>query len=168
MSFEDTYTGLDNIWYEFSSDGKGNVELWANADGYEHLARYFLKLARGRKQSGYHSHHAREFGGEHDYEAELTIGIADAPQEHTTSAASKPIHSRAMLSSAERTTTQPGYVNRNRQTVVRATGLPGNDHLQRIYVLKCGDCGAEYGANGSDIFQRKCPSCQGGADGLPC
>ena len=65
-------------------------------------------------------------------------------------------------------TTEPGYVNRNGQRVVRATGLPGNDHLQRIYVLRCGQdvCGNEYGANGSDIFQRRCPSCQGGAPGL--
>lgn len=34
-------------------------------------------------------------------------------------------------------TTTPGYVNRNRQAVVRDTGLPGNDHLQRIHVLRC-------------------------------
>lgn len=65
-------------------------------------------------------------------------------------------------------TTRPGYVNRNRQTVIRPTGLPGNDHMQYIYVLRCGnpECGHEYGANGSDIFQRKCPRCQGGAPGL--
>ena len=63
-------------------------------------------------------------------------------------------------------TTEPGYVNRNRQKVVRETGLPGNDYLQRIYVLQCGDCKAEYGANGSDVFQRLCPTCQGGAPGL--
>ena len=60
----------------------------------------------------------------------------------------------------------PGYSNRNRQTVVRATDLPGNDHLQRIYVLRCGACEREYGANGSDIHLRKCPACQGGAPGL--
>ena len=59
-------------------------------------------------------------------------------------------------------TTQVGYVNRNGQTVVRATGLPGNDHMQYTYVLKCGSCDTEYGANGSDIFQRRCPPCQGG------
>ena len=64
-------------------------------------------------------------------------------------------------------TTQPGYVNRNGQSVVRATGLPGNDHCQSIYVLRCGTCSLEYGANGSDIFQRLCPECQGGAKGLP-
>jgi hypothetical protein len=63
-------------------------------------------------------------------------------------------------------TTRPGYQNRNGQVVIRATGLPGTDHVQSIYVLRCGSCGAEYGANGSDIFQRRCPSCQGGAKGL--
>ena len=64
-------------------------------------------------------------------------------------------------------TTEPGYVNRNGQRVVRETGLPGTDHLQFVYVLRCRACGAEYGANGSDIYQRRCPSCQDGASGLP-
>jgi hypothetical protein len=68
---------------------------------------------------------------------------------------------------SESNTTSPGYTNRNRQRVIRATGLPGTDHLQKIYVLHCGDCGTEYGANGSDIFLRLCPSCQGGKPGLP-
>lgn len=63
-------------------------------------------------------------------------------------------------------TTRAGYINRNDQTVLRATGLPGTDHGQSIYVLRCGNCSYEYGANGSDIFQRKCPKCQDGADGL--
>jgi hypothetical protein len=63
-------------------------------------------------------------------------------------------------------TTIPGFVNRNGQEVVRATGLPGNDHLQVIYVMRCRKCTLEYGANGSDIFQRRCPGCQDGADGL--
>ncbi|CAB4711976.1 MAG: hypothetical protein F2663_10180 [Actinobacteria bacterium] len=64
-------------------------------------------------------------------------------------------------------TTREGYRNRNGQVNVRRTNIPGNDHLQVVYVLKCGRCGAEYGANGSDIFQRKCPRCQGGMPGLP-
>ena len=29
---------------------------------------------------------------------------------------------------------------------------------------KCQKCGHEYHANGSDIFQKKCPNCQGGID----
>jgi hypothetical protein len=63
-------------------------------------------------------------------------------------------------------TVQIGYENRNGQTVVAATGLPGTDHGQSVYVLRCRRCGAEYGCNGSDNFQRKCPRCQGGAPGL--
>jgi hypothetical protein len=51
-----------------------------------------------------------------------------------------------------RRTTEPGYTNRNGQTVVRPTNLPGTDHGQRVYVLRCGSCLREYGANGSDIF----------------
>jgi rRNA maturation endonuclease Nob1 len=65
------------------------------------------------------------------------------------------------------TTTKIGYVNRNRQRCTGHRGRPGNDHLQRAYKLECLDCGHAYGANGSDIFHRRCPSCQGGADGIP-
>lgn len=65
-----------------------------------------------------------------------------------------------------RGTTVPGYANRNRQTVLRATDVAGNDHGQKVYVLRCSPCGSEYGANGSDIWQRKCPACGGGAAGL--
>jgi hypothetical protein len=63
-------------------------------------------------------------------------------------------------------TTRLGYENRNRQVVVRLTGLPGTDYGQSIYVLRCRACSTEYGANGSDIFQRRCPRCQRGAPGL--
>jgi hypothetical protein len=67
----------------------------------------------------------------------------------------------------KRETTRPGYVNRNSQVVIRNTNLPGTDHGQTVYQLACVTCGHVYGANGSDIFERKCPNCQGGADGLP-
>ena len=63
-------------------------------------------------------------------------------------------------------TTRPGYTNRNNQTVLRGTRLPGNDHNQYVYVLRCGNCGHEYGSNGSDNWQRRCPACDGGAPGL--
>ena len=63
-------------------------------------------------------------------------------------------------------TTAPGYLNRNHQKVIRKTNTRGTDHGQWVYVLECTRCGIEYGANGSDIFQRKCPQCQGGAAGL--
>lgn len=69
----------------------------------------------------------------------------------------KPRHSKK--------TTEPGYVNRNQQVVLTRTEQRGSDHGQWVYMLRCLPCGNEYGANGSDIFQRKCPRCQGGAAG---
>lgn len=63
-------------------------------------------------------------------------------------------------------TTQLGYINRNRQEVVARIGLRGNDHNQLVYLLKCHACGATYGANGSDVFQRRCPACDEGRPGL--
>jgi hypothetical protein len=63
--------------------------------------------------------------------------------------------------------TKPGFTNANGQTVVRSTGLPGTDHGQSIYVVHCGVCEKDYGANGSDLWLRKCPYCQGGRPGLP-
>ena len=64
-------------------------------------------------------------------------------------------------------TTEPGFVNDNDQVVVHNTGLPGTDHNQFVYLLRCKHCDNEYGANGSDIWLRTCPNCQGGAPGLP-
>lgn len=63
-------------------------------------------------------------------------------------------------------TTQTGYTNKNRQRVIAPTGKQGTDFGQYVYVLRCGDCTFEYGANGSDIWQRKCPKCQRGKSGL--
>jgi hypothetical protein len=65
------------------------------------------------------------------------------------------------------TTTSPGFTNRNGQRVLRATDLRGTDHGQHVYVLHCVSCATEYGANGTDIFERLCPVCQGGRPGLP-
>jgi hypothetical protein len=62
-------------------------------------------------------------------------------------------------------TTDIGYRNRSQQIVQRATGVAGNDRNQLIYVMKCEPCGHEYASNGSDIWQRKCPRCQGGKPG---
>lgn len=61
--------------------------------------------------------------------------------------------------------TSPGFTNANGQTVVRATGMAGTDHGQSVYELRCDRCGQTYGANGSDIWLRKCPACQGGQAG---
>ena len=57
MDFDDTYQGLENIWYQVRVGDHGGVSILANPDGFEHLARIFLKLARTEKSAGYHSHH---------------------------------------------------------------------------------------------------------------
>jgi peptide methionine sulfoxide reductase MsrB len=63
-------------------------------------------------------------------------------------------------------TTTPGFVNPLAQEVIRNTDKAGTDHGQFVHELKCQHCGHHYGANGSDIFERKCPNCQGGRPGL--
>ena len=64
-------------------------------------------------------------------------------------------------------TTTPGFVNENLQEVLGPTGQPGTDHMQRVYALRCRKCSHVYGANGSDIWLRRCPACSGGAPGFP-
>jgi hypothetical protein len=70
------------------------------------------------------------------------------------------------MAKSDAPTTVVGYVNRNDQEVVRATDIPGTDHQQFVYELRCRACEHLYGANGSDIHQRKCPKCQDGRPGL--
>lgn len=62
-------------------------------------------------------------------------------------------------------TTRPSFIKRNNQKVLRKTHLPGNDQV--VYIIQCQLCGKCYSANGSDIFQRRCPACGGGREGLP-
>lgn len=92
------------------------------------------------------------------------LGVPWAPTKKAKPTA-KPTAKVGRVSSGGKTT-KAGYVNRNGQEVLRATDLPGNDHNQVVYVLRCGSCRHRYGANGSDIRQRKCPACGGGATGL--
>ncbi|HEY6970843.1 MAG TPA: hypothetical protein VJA94_16650 [Candidatus Angelobacter sp.] len=80
MDFTDTYAGLEDIWYKFDADADGSVTLLANADGFEHLARFFFKMARTGKYPGYHSHHDLEFGKPQS-SPELVIGFANRPTE---------------------------------------------------------------------------------------
>lgn len=65
-------------------------------------------------------------------------------------------------------TTQVGYVNRNNQRCAGHRGADGNDHGQFSYRMECLEVGCShvYGANGTDVFQRKCPRCQGGLPGI--
>ncbi|OGO81434.1 MAG: hypothetical protein A2Y21_07155 [Clostridiales bacterium GWC2_40_7] len=59
-------------------------------------------------------------------------------------------------------TTAVGYTNRNHQKNLGCTGKSGTDHMQCFYQMECLKCCHKYLANGSDIFQRKCPRGQGG------
>ncbi len=72
----------------------------------------------------------------------------------------------ARFRSGSTETTQIGYENRNRQRVHGTRRIAGNDHGQVSYKLECLECGHCYGANGTDIFQRMCPECQGGRPGI--
>jgi hypothetical protein len=106
------------------------------------------------------------FGGA-DAAREFQRTISSATTEPTNrNSAIKPRLNTKAQKTPRGASTQPGYVNRNNQAVERKTDLAGNDHLQKVYILKCGECGHRYGSNGSDNFQRKCPSCQGGSRGL--
>jgi Zn finger protein HypA/HybF involved in hydrogenase expression len=54
-----------------------------------------------------------------------------------------------------------GNVNNNNQKFIRRM------NREYVVVLHCIDCNYEYGANGLDFYERKCPKCQGGLVGLP-
>lgn len=62
----------------------------------------------------------------------------------------------------KKNTTIVGYVNPKQQKNLGRTEEKGTDHMQYFYNMECLLCGFQYKANGSDIFQRKCPRCQGG------
>jgi hypothetical protein len=59
-----------------------------------------------------------------------------------------------------------GFVNKNGQICTGHRGTRGIDHLQRAYRVECGLCGHVYGANGSDMHERRCPKCQSGVTGI--
>jgi hypothetical protein len=87
MEFQDVYDGLADPWYRFEGMPDGGVNLWANRDGYEWLARVFLKLARSEKVDGYHGHHTLEFGrGPSTGGPELTIGVQQNPDRRPSGA----------------------------------------------------------------------------------
>jgi len=106
-----------------------------------------------------------------DREAALVEGwILGVPSETEPRPSTAARNTRSALSRPRRSggkaTTEPGYVSKNNQEVLRKTDLAGNHHNQVVYVLRCKTCGHEYGANGADIWLRRCPSCDGGAPGL--
>ena len=150
-----------NLFVEELADAIGLLGVEAGV-GVRHahraiggLHRYLLRSSR------YHLYFV------YNDDVVVIVAISGATRGTTPRFAKRAAGAASGLATPERPTTVPGYVNRNDQTVVRATGLPGTDHLQRIYELSCGKCAHSYGSNGSDNFQRKCPNCQGGAPGLP-
>jgi len=76
-----------------------------------------------------------------------------------------------MAKREDKGTTRAGFINLNQQKNLgkRQPPLKGTDKYQYVYVMNCKKCGLIYGANGSDIWERKCPSpkCQGGKPGIP-
>ena len=54
-------------------------------------------------------------------------------------------------------TTQIGFVNRNGQVVIRDTKKRGTDFGATVIQVGCSVCGHVYGANSTDVFERKCP-----------
>lgn len=69
----------------------------------------------------------------------------------------------ATMSGENKKTTETGYINKNNQRNAGKTDMQGTDHGQYLYAMECLNCGHKYFANGSDIWLRKCPECQGGA-----
>lgn len=60
----------------------------------------------------------------------------------------------------------PGGRNANAQELVGDTGWASESRAgQRVYHMRCGRCGLEYGSNGIDVERRACPGCGGGVRG---
>ena len=82
IGYHDCAADLREPWYRAYGDPDGSVALNGNPEGFEFLARIFLKLARCPKDKGFHIHlplaYADElekwFGRE---EPMLTIGILE-------------------------------------------------------------------------------------------
>ena len=69
-----------------------------------------------------------------------------------------------VLVMSKKGTTIKGFVNDNDQRNEGKLTEQGTDYNQYFYQMKCLRCGYLYKANGSDIWQRKCPKCQGGKE----
>ncbi|MAE50857.1 MAG: hypothetical protein CMH27_03520 [Micavibrio sp.] len=62
---------------------------------------------------------------------------------------------------------KPGFVNRNNQLVIdESGGYISNHDSAKAWKMYCLNCKENYGANGCDIYIRKCPNCQKGAASL--
>lgn len=56
ISYDDCASDLQEPWYRAYGDPDGSVALNGNPEGFEFLARVFLKLARCAKDKGFHIH----------------------------------------------------------------------------------------------------------------
>jgi hypothetical protein len=87
-----------------------------------------------------------------------------------TAASEQILRARKMRDMNERSSwdhvTSIGYRNREGQLVIRKTERGGSAPGQRVFILHCTVCDHEYGADGSDIYDRLCPNCQDGPPGL--
>ena len=65
--------------------------------------------------------------------------------------------------------TATGLVNRNGQINLGCPEPPryGSDRFQYVFVMHCPECDRNYGTDGIDMFERRCPYHQGGIAGLP-
>lgn len=66
--------------------------------------------------------------------------------------------------SSEKPSLIPGYENRHSQRNLGYAGHMGNRPEQRAFRMKCLNCEYEYESNGCDVWQHKCPRCQGGKE----
>ncbi len=63
-----------------------------------------------------------------------------------------------------------GDSNSKGQVLIRKTDVKSTTHaFAKVWVMRCGTCGHEYGSNGCDAHIRKCPRCYEGtaAEGEP-
>lgn len=58
--------------------------------------------------------------------------------------------------------TETGFININNQRNNGRTDIEGTDNLQWFYDMECLNCGQTYRANGTNIYEKKCPKCQNG------
>lgn len=143
------YFELSNEQAFLAARGRIRAETWANwKEGIEqHMARPAFAAAWKTLVS--------DLDGSFDAFKDLL------PTELLTGVSAHSLKSGSGIS------VQIGYTNPNGQRCLGHRDVPGTDHLQLAYKTECTHCGMTYGANGSDMHLRRCPSCQSGAPGLP-
>ena len=93
----------------------------------------------------------------------ITVIPASKPSEETKKSDMKEKESTVMNTNTPKIkSTEAGFINRNDQRNNGRSNEKGTDHGQWFYHMECLKCGHKYFANGTDIWQRKCPNCQGG------